>query len=96
MTKAKRHFRTVSQSFARRHGEEIFAGYESARRVERQPAVIDTDPGDYFAGAKYCLEDYSHLRETLGDSKAFCVGWAIAKEELRECSSPAHALADLF
>ena len=96
MTKAKRHFRTVSQSFARRHGEEIFAGFVSARRVERQPAVIDTDPGDYFAGAKYCLEDYSHLRETLGDSKAFCVGWAIALEEIRDRTAPIHALAELF
>lgn len=96
MTKAKRHFRTVSPSFARRYGEEIFAGYASARRVERLSSVIDKDPGDYFAGAKFCLEGYSHLRETLGDSKAFCIGWAIAKEELRDCSSPAHALADLY
>ena len=96
MTKAKRHFRTVSQSFACRHGEEIFAGYASARRVERLPSVIDKDPGDYFAGAKYCLEDYTHLRETLGDSKAFCVGWAVALEEIRDRAAPIRALAELF
>ena len=96
MTKAKLHYRTVSSLFARRHGEELYDGYASAFRVERLPSVIDKDPGDYFAGAKFCLEDYSHLRETLGDSKAFCIGWAIAKEELRDCSSPDHAIADLF
>lgn len=96
MTKAKRHFSTVSPSFARRHGGEIYDGYASARRVERLPAVIDTDPGDRFAKARYCKEDYEHLRQTLGDSRAFCIGWAIAKDELRNCSSPAHALADLF
>lgn len=96
MTKAQRHFRTVSPSFARRHGEEIFAGFASARRVERLPAVIETDPGDHFAKVRYCLEDYAHLRSTLGDSRAFCIGWAIAKDELRNCSSPAHAIADLF
>lgn len=96
MTKAKRHFRTVSPSFARRHGEEIFDGYASARRVERLPSVIDKDPEDYFAGARFCKEVYEHLRQTLGDSRAFCIGWAIAKDELRYCSSPAHAIADLF
>lgn len=96
MTEAKRHFRTVSPSFARRHGEEIFDGYASARRVERLPSMIDKDPEDYFAGARFCKEDYEHVRSTLGDSRAFCIGWAIAKEELRDCSSPAHTLAELF
>lgn len=96
MTKAKLHFRTVSPSFARRHGGEIYDGYASARRVERLPALIYKDPGDHFAMARYCLEDHAHLRNTLGDSRAFCIGWAIAKGELRYCSSPAHALADLF
>lgn len=96
MTKAKRHFRTVSPSLARRYGEEIFAGYASARRVERLPSVIDKDPGDYFAGAKFCLEDYSHLRETLGDSKAFCIGWAVALKEIRDRAAPIHALAEIF
>lgn len=96
MTKAQRHFRTVSPSLARRYGEEIFAGYASARRVERLPSVIDKDPGDYFAGAKFCLEDYSHLRETLGDSKAFCIGWAVALEEIRDRAAPIHALAEIF
>lgn len=96
MTKAKRHYRSVSHLFARRHGEEIFAGYASARRVERLPAVIETDPRDHFAKTRYCKEDYEHLRQTIGDSRAFCIGWAVAKEELRYCSSPAHAIADLF
>lgn len=96
MTKRERHYRTVSAFQARRHAEELQAGYESGFRVKRLPSVIDRDPHLFFAGAKYCLEDYSHLRETLGDSQAFCIGWAVAIEELRECSSPAHALADLF
>lgn len=96
MTKAKLHFRTVSPSFARRHGGEIYDGYASARRVERLPAVIDKDPAEYFAGARFCKEDYEHVRSTLGDSRAFCIGWAIAQEELRDCSSPDHTLADLF
>lgn len=96
MTKAQRHFRTVSPSFARRHGEEIFAGFASARRVERLPSVIDKEPSEFFAGARFCKEDYEHVRSTLGDSRALCIGWAIAKEELRDCSSPDHALADLF
>lgn len=96
MTKAKLHYRSVSRLFARRHGEEIFDGYASARRVERLPAVIDREPGEFFAGASFCKEDYEHVRSTLGDSRAFCIGWAIAKEELRDCSSPAHALAELF
>lgn len=96
MPKLERHYRTASRLFARRNGDEIYDGYESAYRGERLPAVIDKDPGDYFAKAKYCLEDYEHLRSTLGDSRAFCIGWAVAKEELRDCSSPAHTLADLF
>lgn len=96
MTKAKLHFRTVSPIFARRHGEEIYAGYESAYRGERLPAVIDKEPSEFFAGARFCKEVYEHVRQTLGDSRAFCIGWAIAKEELRDCSSPAHALAELF
>lgn len=96
MTKAKLHYRTVSSLFARRHGEELYDGYASAFRVERLPAVIDREPGEYFAGARFCKEDYEHVRSTLGDSRAFCIGWAIAKEELRDCSSPAHTLAELF
>lgn len=96
MTKAKLHYRSVSRLFARRHGDEIYAGYESAYRVERLPSVIDKEPSEFFAGARFCKEDYEHVRSTLGDSRAFCIGWAIAKDELRNCSSPAHALADLF
>lgn len=96
MTKAKLHYRSVSRLFARRHGEEIYEGYASARRVERLPSVIDREPAEYFAGARFCKEVYEHVRQTLGDSRAFCIGWAIAKEELRDCSSPAHTLAELF
>lgn len=96
MPKLERHYRTVSRLFARRNGDEIYDGYESAYRGERLPAVIDKEPSEYFAGARFCKEDYEHVRSTLGDSRAFCIGWAIAKEELRDCSSPAHALADLF
>lgn len=96
MTKAQRHFRAVSPIFARRHGSEIYDGYASARRVERLPSVIDKEPSEFFAGARFCKEVYEHVRQTLGDSRAFCIGWAIAQEELRDCSSPAHTLAELF
>lgn len=96
MTKAKLHYRSVSRLFARRNGDEIYDGYESAYRGERLPAVIDKEPSEYFAGARFCKEDYDHVRNSLGDSRAFCIGWAIAQEELSDCSSPAHTLAELF
>lgn len=96
MPKLERHYRTVSRLFARRNGDEIYDGYESAYRGERLPAVIDKEPSEFFAGARFFKEDYEHVRSTLGDSRAFCIGWAVAKEELRDCSSPAHTLADLF
>lgn len=96
MPKLERHYRTVSRLFARRNGDEIYDGYESAYRGERLPAVIDKEPSEFFSGARFCKEDYEHVRQTLGDSRAFCIGWAVAKEELRDCSSPAHTLADLF
>lgn len=96
MPKLERHYRTVSRLFARRHGEEIFDGYESAYRGERLPAVIDKEPSEFFAGARFCKEDYEHLRSTLGESRAFCIGWAVALEEIRDRAAPIHALAELF
>ncbi len=96
MAKQERHYRTVLALYAIRNEEELCAGYETALRVKRMPAGFDLDPWRFFTGARFCKEDYEHLRQTLGDSRAFCIGWAIAKDELRYCSSPAHAIADLF
>lgn len=39
---------------------------------------------------------YEHLRSTLGESRAFCIGWAVALEEIRDRAAPIHALAELF
>lgn len=96
MTKRERHFRRVPKLIAQRHGGELFDGYSSAYRVKRLPTRIDKEPQLYFAGARYCKEDYEHLRGTLGDSRAFCIGWAVALEEIRDRTAPIHALAELF
>lgn len=96
MRKRERHYRTVLALYALRYEEELQAGYESALRVKRMPAGFDLDPWRFFTGARFCKEDYEHLRSTLGESPAFCIGWAVALEELRDCSSPAHTLAELF
>lgn len=96
MTKRERHYRTVSELYALRHEEELQAGYESAHRVKRMPAGFDLDPWRFFTGARFCKEDYEHLRGTLGDSRAFCIGWAVALEEIRDRAAPIHALAELF
>lgn len=96
MTKRERHYRTVSELYALRYEEELQAGYESALRVKRMPAGFDLDPWRFFTGARFCKEDYEHLRSTLGESQAFCIGWAVALEEIRDRAAPIHALAELF
>ena len=96
MTKRERHYRTVSELYALRYEEELQAGYESALRVKRMPAGFDLDPWRFFTGARFCKEDYEHLRSALGESQAFCIGWAVALEEIRDRAAPIHALAELF
>lgn len=96
MPKLERHYRTVSRLFARRNGDEIYDGYESAYRGERLPAVIDKEPSEYFAGARFCKEDYEHVRAQLANSKAWSIGWAVAQEALRDAVAPAQTLAELF
>lgn len=96
MAKQERHYRTVLALYAIRNEEELCAGYETALRVKRMPAGFDLDPWRFFTGARFCKEDYEHLRSTLGESRAFCIGWAVALEEIRDRAAPIHALAEIF
>ena len=96
LQKNERHFRSVPEWFARKHWEAIFEGFEANRKSKRLPSPVDREPYLFFAGERYCLEDYEHVRGRLANSKAWSIGWAIASEEFRDCSAPAHTLAELF
>lgn len=96
MRKLERHYKTIPEFYARRHFEELTAGYEAAHRSRRLTALIEGDPFHFFTDSRYCREDYEHVRSTLGESRAFCIGWAVALEEIRDRAAPIHALAELF
>lgn len=92
----ERHYLWISETYAQENGDELAAGYWTAFRVKRLPAPKDVDPWIRFTESRYCQEDYMHLRRTLKDSKPFCIGWAVALEELRDRAAPIRALAELF
>lgn len=94
--KNERHFRSVPEWFARKHWEAIFEGFESNRKSKRLPSPVDIEPYLFFAGKRYCLEDYEHVRGRLANSKAWSIGWAVAQEALRDAVAPAQTLAELF
>lgn len=50
----------------------------------------------FFTGSMYCREIYEHVRAQLANSKAWCIGWSIAEEELRDAVAPVQTLAELF
>ncbi len=96
MRKLDQHYHTIPELYARRHFEELTAGYEAAYRAKRLPAIIEGDPYHFFTGSRYCREIYEHVRAQLANSKAWSIGWAVAEEELRDAVAPVQTLAELF
>lgn len=92
----RKHYVWISETYAQENGDELAAGYWTAFRVKRLPTPTDIDPWIRFTESRYCQEDYKHLRSTLKDSKPFCIGWAVALEEIRDRAAPIHALAEIF
>lgn len=96
MRKLERHYKTIPEFYARRHFEELTAGYEAAHRSRRLTALIEGDPFHFFTDSRYCREDYEHVRAQLANSKAWSIGWAVAQEALRDAVAPAQTLVELF
>ena len=78
----KKHYRAVPMPSLCKHLDELVSGYLRGADIEEFSTYeAIPDPHDFFRSRKYCVEAYEHRRSTCGDSKAFCIGWAIGRED---------------
>ena len=78
----KKHYRSVPTSLLSRHLDEMVNGYMRGADIEEFEAYeVFKDTYMFFRSRKYCVEAYEHRRSTCGDSKAYCIGWAIGRED---------------
>lgn len=74
----KKHYRAVPMPSLCKHLDDMTQGYLRGAGIEDFPAP---EPHDFFRSRKYCVEAYEHRRSTCGDTKAYCIGWAIGRED---------------
>lgn len=77
MTTKERHFRAIparvlyaSRSVALRRGY--------ARGFGRP---LEYDPVEFVRGRQFCLEDYKAIRESLGETEAYVLGYLLGRED---------------
>ena len=70
------HYRTVPPRLLTRNTDDLKRGYEAATKAE-----LTGGAREFFKGRRYCVELYDRARNTLGESQAFCIGWAIGRED---------------
>lgn len=77
-----RHYRRVPVQILLHSQEELEAGYLRGAGIEEFTAAeVMHDPAAFFRERRYCVELYEHCRSTQGDSKPYCIGWAIGRED---------------